>query len=468
MPATILPAATSHPLFGATLPGKDQDDPVLKAAQDIISLNNRKNRSLCHVSLPLSLEALPYTSLDSTHGRYYRISRASLLGNYPEYSNYDGMWDTVVRIRLSPRSSNHSTAVEVRDGDAWLPLGTYLSRLPAVKEYWAGPGSSSWLQDLEWRSNGQHFPLLSLPGEIRNMIYDYSASFCYPYAFEQGFNYMAAAGTDGLLYREYGARGSHLRAELFGRGRVLNGAGPVLALLQTSRQVHAEFAARLYRNMDFRFQAPAPLGRFLACKPDFRTLAKVSLQMTAWNLVKFFGVWLQQAERPWGRPDAACLKGLRLQELELRLGHRQNFDDDDGYRLDAVLAPCCHRVLAGLILWAAKDYVRDIPVVSVEGCVPSKVKAAFAQLLADERAEVPSAVTQWDVVGRSAKLVEKGESWLVRTDSGLGCELLDHEHSCADMGPCTDDFCLSENDFTPKKAIGSYSSSSSSTAAPSA
>ncbi|OJD36451.1 uncharacterized protein BKCO1_1100032 [Diplodia corticola] len=452
----------THPLFGSTPPEKDQEDPVLKAAQKILSINNVKNRILCHVSLPLSLEALPYTSLDASHGRYYRISRASLLGNYPEYSNYDGMWDTVVRIRLSNRG-----IVEVRDGDSWQPLSTYLSRLPAVKEYWAGPGSGAWLQALDWATNGQHFPLLALPGEIRNMIYDRCASFCYPYEFERGFNYMAAAGTDGLLYREYGARGSHLQAELFGRGRVLNGAGPVLALLLTSRQVHAEFAARLERGMEFRFQGAAPLRRFLAPKPlrpDLSALSKVTLQMTTWNMVKFFGVWIHQSARPWGEPDAGCLKGLRVKELELRLGHRENFE---GYRLDTVLAPCCHRVLAGLILWAAKDYVKDIPAVSVEGCVPAAVKAAFLQLLADERAKVPSAVTQWDVIGKSAKLVEKGESWMVRTDSGLGCELLDHEHSCADMGPCTDDFCLSENNFTPRKAIAS-SSSSATTAVPSA
>ncbi|KAB2581039.1 hypothetical protein DBV05_g139 [Lasiodiplodia theobromae] len=463
MPATIQSTAVSHPLFGSTLPGKDHEDPVLKAAQRIISLNNLKNRILCHVSLPLSLEALPYTSLDHNHGRYYRISRASLLGNYPEYSNYDGMWDTVVRIRLTGRT------VEVRDGDFWLPLGDYLSHLPPVKEYWEGPGSTSWLQSLEWKTNGQHFPLMSLPGEIRNMIYDYCASFCYPYEFEHGFNYMAAAGTDGLLYREYGRTGTHLRAELFGRGRVLNGAGPVLALLQTSRQVNSEFSARLYRNMEFRFQGAWPLQRFLECKPDFRTLAKVTLQMTTWNFVKFFGVWLHRAARPWGEPDARCLRGLRLNELELRLGHRENFSAEDGsgaYRLDALLAPCCHRVLAGLILWAAKDYVKDVSTVSVEGCVPVKVKEAFLQLLADEKEKVPSAITQWDVIGKSAKLVDRGESWLVRTDSGLGCELLDHEHSCADMGPCTDDFCLSENDFTRKKQIMAVCCPASTPAAP--
>ncbi|EOD46349.1 hypothetical protein UCRNP2_6928 [Neofusicoccum parvum UCRNP2] len=446
MPAAIQPVAASHPLFCSTLPSKVQDDPVLKAAQNIISIHNVKNKILCHVSLPLSLEALPYTSIDPGHGRYYRISRASLLGNYPEYSNYDGMWDTVVRIRLSGKS------VEVRDGDDWLPLGHYLSHLPSVKEYWAGPGSEQWRQSLEWDTNGQHFPLMDLPGEIRNMIYDYAASFCYPYEFEHGFNYMAAAGTDGLLYKEYGRHGTHLQAELFGRGRVLNGAGPVLPLLLASKQVHAEFSARLHRNMEFRFQGAWPLRRFAECQvqPASQTLAKVTLQMTTWNLVKFFGVWINQSARPWGQPDAECLRGLPLRELELRLGHREDFT---GYRLDTWLAPCCHRVLAGLVLWAAKDFVRDVPVVTVEGCVPARAKAAFLQLLADQRAGVPSAVTQWDVIGKSTKLVERGESWLVRTDSGLGCDLLDHEHSCAEMGPCTDDFCLSENDFTRKQAL---------------
>ncbi|EKG16016.1 hypothetical protein MPH_06710 [Macrophomina phaseolina MS6] len=426
------------------MPGKGQDDPVLKSAQRILSINNAKNKILCHVSLPLTLEALPYTSVEPGHGRYYRISRASLLGNYPEYSNYDGMWDTVVRMRLTGKT------VEVRDGDAWRPLASYLSHLPSIKEYWTGPGSAPWLQALEWTTNGQSFPLLSLPGEIRNMVYDYCASFCYPYEFENGFNYMAAAGTDGLLYREFGRNGTHLHAELYGRGRVLNGAGPVLSLLLTNKQVSAEFSARLYRNMEFRFQGAWPLRRFLECKPDYRTLAKVTLQMTTWNFVKFFGVWIHQSARPWGEPDAQSLKGLRLKELELRLGHRESFE---GYRLDTWLEPCCHRVVTGLILWAAKDFVKEIPVVSVEGCVPRKVQQQFLQLLADEKDGVPSAVTQWDVVGKSAKLVDRGENWLVRTDSGLGCDLLDHEHSCSDLGPCTDDFCLSEHDFKRKPAL---------------
>lgn len=414
MPPTIQPTVATHPLFNFTLPIQNHEDPVLKAAQKILSIHNSKNKILCHVSLPLSLEALPYTSIDPGHGRYYRISRASLLGNYPEYSNYDGMWDTVVRIRLS------SKTVQVRDGDTWLPLGDYLSQLPAVKEYWAGPGSSQWRQVLAWNTNGQTFPLMDLPGEIRNMIYDYSASFCYPYEFEHGFNYMAAAGTDGLLYRDYGRAGTHLQAELFGRGRVLNGAGPVLALLLTSKRVHAEFAARLFRNMDFRFQAAPPLHRFLKPLPPSRSLAKVTLQMTTWNFIKFFGIRLDAAApRPWpDAPDAEALRGLRLRELELRLGHREDFAAGADFRLDAALAPCCHRVLVGLILWAAKDFVRDVPVVTVEGCVPAKAKAAFLQLLRDEKeGVVPSAVTEWDVVGGSRALVERGESWEVRSQS---------------------------------------------------
>ncbi|KAK8235188.1 hypothetical protein HDK64DRAFT_103785 [Phyllosticta capitalensis] len=424
-------------------------DVLLAAAQRIVAVQNVHSDVPHRLSLFISLTPLPYRLCDEAgeEGEYYELSRHSSLGHYPEFQSNEGKWEAIVLLRLS------KSTVEIRTADTWRPFAEFLNTLPPVTDAVYGPGTLSWKQALQWDTNGRHFPLMQLPGELRNIIYDHVVSFCYPYEFEHSWNYLGPAGTAGLLSRDFRHPGSHVRAELCGRGRIVNGCGPILSLLLTSKQVKAEFSHRLWLTGEFRFQTAYTLRRFLECRPPPpasltvapTALAKLTLQLTTWSAVKFFGAWIYTAAQPWGPADAEVLRGLPLRVLELRLGHREDYS---GFRMDSWLAPCCHKVLTGLILWAAKDYVVDIPTVRIEGCVAADVKTAWVQLLADARARRVSSVTEWDVIGHSWALLRKGESWLVRTNSGLGCNLLDHKHSCYDqLGHCTDSFCLSESNF---------------------
>ncbi|KAF2137340.1 uncharacterized protein K452DRAFT_302095 [Aplosporella prunicola CBS 121167] len=112
----------------------------------------------------------------------------------------------------------------------------------------------------------------------------------------------------------------------------------------------------------------------------------------------------------------------------------------------------CHKILTGLILMYAKDYIRNIPSVTIQGCVNPEVKRNFMQLLEDERNGVPSEITEWDIVGHADDNKAQGRSWMdlhhwerLRCDRGSS-EFPDHD--CLRNGVhCIDDYCFSENDF---------------------
>ncbi|KAL1641375.1 hypothetical protein SLS58_006076 [Diplodia intermedia] len=326
------------------------------------------------------------------------------------------------------------------DDGVWIPLREWLlkyfsSHNPVET---SGFGSRQWEMNYDWACNGKTFRLLDLPPELRDLIYDHAAPFCYPYYYRKRSNFLglSAAATSGhtLLPADYGVTGSHVQTEYKTRGcKIVNAAASVLSMLLLNKQVHAEFKKRMWDNMEFSFVEPKLLAWFLAQNTtlsslyDGRMPERLSVEFSLANL--FFTAKRWHVASRWhvaamenDKTDVVGLVAkLHLKSLTIYVDHRNRThypdrrrpdddddDDDDDDEQNQSTREYCSRLLTGRFLLRLRAAVTHIPDVTILGCVSPRMRGLFATMHARDLQGVPCDTTQEDFVGRSKLIREAG------------------------------------------------------------
>ncbi|KAL1626246.1 hypothetical protein SLS54_003083 [Diplodia seriata] len=473
------------------------DDPIVELLERILPTRFFDEPTIEGV-ISFAIKVIPHP-LPERHANLYLIT----------WQKTTGARRTQVSIWAEIKLERKHNALKpiANDHGVWIPLRElllkYFSRYNPVET--SGFGSRQWEMNYDWACNGKTFRLLDLPAELRDLIYDHAAPFCYPYYYRKRSNFLglSAAATSGhtLFPADYGLTGSHAQTEYKTRGcKIVNAAGSPLSMLLLNKQVHAEFKKRMWDSMEFSFLEPSALGWFLAQNTtlsslyDGRMPERLSVEFSLGNL--FFTVKRWRVAPRWDvaameneETDLVGLVGkLHLKSLTIYVDHRNpsHYPDrhrigwhgpleDDGGEPDLSMRGDCTRLLTGRFLLLLRAAVTHIPDVTILGCVSPRMRGLFATMHACDLQGVPCDTTEQDFVGRSRKIQEAGLAYtsplpalqfLVRertagsvihaaisalkfvTDTHYrkSCFLFDHNHgSCRRNPPCDSEWCITMN-----------------------
>lgn len=331
------------------------------------------------------------------HRHFYRISRMSPL-------LYAAASFTVVEARLDTSTNT----ILIWDMGNWVDVAVWaMSTFPRSKDDVFGVGSPLWYNAYLWNNNGKHFEFMKLPAELRNMIYDACADFAYPY-------YQLR---DGLVRH----------SSTCSMKTQLQGQAPIMGLLLSNTQISREFKDQMFKKLELRFidadlfqEFADPQRRMTTSRVWPPLLPRLSLEFSVPQWAKRLNIGLPALTAGTGVCNQFCrlLDHLEISHLSLDIPHIERVD------YSPMFEPTdkgCHRVFLGmLLLHLQQHHIKRIPHVEVTGCIPDDMKATFQKLHDDELTEGGvSAVTEWDLIGDSAKLKSQNLTWLAYLNSFL-------------------------------------------------
>lgn len=297
------------------------------------------------------------------------------------------------------------------------PLLNLAAGFPPVEGDVIGLGSLFWQQAYIWKTSGKPFPLLDLPAEVRTMIYDECATFVYSYHWWNGWNYHPS--TEGFfghfLDAECGPSGTETKVELSRKGRVINGAGPIMGLLRSNKQISREFKTRMLEVIEFRITSGCNTNtirnNLTLCLSN--TISRLSLALSLKEWFKYFRVTYHRGR---GINSNTCLarllRRMRLSHLTIFMKHKGVGDwDKRTISNTQIIHRMFHMVTTGLVLLHASICTQHIPNVEVKGCISSHTKSKFQQLLSDQRNRIMNSITEHDLIEPSPEFSCHGNTW---------------------------------------------------------
>ena len=191
---------------------------------------------------------------------------------------------------------------------------------------------------------------LALPGEIRNMVYEYyiqpdfrcefaAKGYCFKQAKSRTVKLLPNVHRTSHLYKdstkpeEYGPTVIRISRPL-GKYNVVQGLqtnwlASIYTLNLVCKQIHAETQEFLYQKTVFVFESPKRLTNFLTfiSKPKLATITKLQLHYSTYGAPKSLDdlVWQEKHTKSWTRAcSTASKKLLSLQELGfwVKVNHR--------------------------------------------------------------------------------------------------------------------------------------------------
>lgn len=267
-----------------------------------------------------------------------------------------GQADKVLRVRLKPDDevlicidNDWVTVPAALESFNWpLPtvgLPMYQERRIARQRQW-------------WVENRKKFDFLSLPAEIRTIIYQFAFGFrVVPYFPDHRFG----------RYRQISA---------FQSGRSIS-------LLHVSRLVYKEARHVLYRDAIFTTQHLAVARRLLTTRFPRNNIHRLELRLEHEDWFRLFGAKpTEDGEIPKPASCTWALRSMQLDQVKLYVG--QPSTKPQGLRRWLDSQTTCQRVVVDWIFEAIWQVVRGLPI-TITGYVKIKQKIAFEAACEIER-----------------------------------------------------------------------------------
>ncbi|KAF2276772.1 uncharacterized protein EI97DRAFT_417785 [Westerdykella ornata] len=338
---------------------------------------------------------------------------------YVFHPYYDEFPMTVPVAMFDRRAGLSADKLFVRSKSRWESLRTWLLQLPDIKildGYWCRDKQQLearriQTQQVWWRCNGKHFPLMDLPTELYFEVLRH--------ALGGEIHPFVIGGPDmHLETRTVPRRGgqSHVvlgRQAYSSRENAVPGTEPPnYALLRVSKQVRREALNAAWVGTRKCFVTPPSFFKVisLAHKPSaqYNWISKVELDFTISDWFDFFGVEIHPAlHASAGFSMGPLLQGINtLKSLRLRFRspyggrhyyknmmdpnpwqwfqalykHTDWFQSNEMYR--DMRTSICYKTVVDWILTFAYPYIHHIPNVILAGCVKKEVRERWTHRLA--------------------------------------------------------------------------------------
>ncbi|KAK1051305.1 hypothetical protein LTR74_016848 [Friedmanniomyces endolithicus] len=272
--------------------------------------------------------------------------------------------------------------VRIRHLDGWVKVLEYLYHLKVKIDPHYTDGTPEMRSDLQsqwWRVNGKAFPLLQLPRELRDIIYDYSF---------------------GSKIEPYPTN----KARLGAKAKPQRG----VALMRVNRQVSLEIRSLLGRQTPFLIEHNRIMALLLSSPLRRNHIRRLELALSHKEFINLFGFTFPDVhyETRW---QAKALRGMQLKHLMLRIAAPSLITGS------VIFDGACQQVATGWILAAAWPFVKGHPV-EVVGFVKRQQRVEFeaACLVVKKRFE------QWNrlrvAVGHPEGSLADYDQWMVWVD----------------------------------------------------
>jgi hypothetical protein len=276
-------------------------------------------------------------------------------------------------------------------------LKTWLLSLVNPK---AGLGDAGWkLQQDWWASNGQSFPIMNLPAELRREILRQILSGnIYP-------NTQMKEGMSGpvvTLGSEFQNSPGDCGPESTMSPRP---DPPNYAILRVNRQMHYEAQKAAWEGTTKHFSSPMMMGEVMQAPNSpsvYRWLTHIQLCMSTSECFDFFGIGIDPVLRLLPQPSKGrMLQGIStLESLEISfstpysfhanpwsrfylINHHLGWFRNDIHKQGMQEKPC-HKIVVEWALALAFPYLKHIPKVRLTGCIKTCTKTKWEQILSNE------------------------------------------------------------------------------------
>ncbi|KAF2866943.1 hypothetical protein BDV95DRAFT_503826 [Massariosphaeria phaeospora] len=290
--------------------------------------------------------------------------------------------------------------IYVRIHRKWKPLKEWLLSIALPHNY-----SPEVAMRRCWDRSGMVFPLMELPPELRNIIYEYALGpEVYPLSrlsrmtrndsFTDDEARRGAEIVFGIGYSDLGMSRHYPYPHDIGCESRSKVAPPNLALLQVSRAVSCEALKAGWEGTRKCFIEPTMftevVGSRVGPASQFNCLSRIELNFTHSAWFGFFGVSVSpEIEMSEGRSCGPFLMDLKtLKELHMRFR-----SPNDGYSgcpwagrssgsyNNSVVDNACQRTIVDMIMTFAFPFVKQIPHVGVTGFVKTTAKMHWEHVL---------------------------------------------------------------------------------------
>jgi len=289
--------------------------------------------------------------------------------------------EELYRVSVSLRRNGQ---VHIRHLDGWVKVSEYLCHLKVKIDPHYTDGTPEMRSDLQsqwWRVNGKAFPLLQLPRELRDIIYDYSF---------------------GSKIEPYPTN----KARLGAKAKPQRG----VALMRVNRQVSSEIRSLLGRQTPFLIEHNRIMALLLSSPLRRNHIRRLELALSHKEFINLFGFTFPDVhyETRW---QAKALRGMQLKHLMLRIARPSLITGS------VIFDGACQQVATGWILAAAWPFVKGHPV-EVAGYVKRQQKAEFEAACLD----VKNRFEQWNglrvAVGHPEGSLGEYDEWVDWVEGG--------------------------------------------------
>ncbi|KAK0981672.1 hypothetical protein LTR91_011794 [Friedmanniomyces endolithicus] len=289
--------------------------------------------------------------------------------------------EELYRVSVSLRRNGQ---VHIRHLDGWVKVSEYLCHLKVKIDLHYTNGTPEMRSDLQsqwWRVNGKAFPILQLPRELRDIIYDYSF---------------------GSKIEPYPTN----KARLGAKAKPQRG----VALMRVNRQVSSEIRSLLGRQTPFLIEHNRIMALLLSSPLRRNHIRRLELALSHKEFINLFGFTFPDVhyETRW---QAKALRGMQLKHLMLRIARPSLITGS------VIFDGACQQVATGWILAAAWPFVKGHPV-EVAGYVKRQQKAEFEAACLD----VKNRFEQWNglrvAVGHPEGSLGEYDEWVDWVEGG--------------------------------------------------
>lgn len=250
-----------------------------------------------------------------------------------------------LRVRL------HRGTIQVQFCGSWHLISAYLDEVGTKWTYPAAPLLEMSRQSRWWASNGKSFEITNLPGEIRNVIFD----FAFP-AEARPFHLSECAQRDRLV-------------PTFGRSYT--------ALMRTNKQLYEEASDRFYKTTTFTIEHYHLFSKTLNNRFLRDRLRHVRLSHTHSEYLDLFSA------KAWDVSTKPYLK-YQLREMSNLTNLEIHISAPSRISTKLWLEGACQKTAVNMIMDAAWPSIRGLPV-SITGYVKDSQKKAIEAYVQSER-----------------------------------------------------------------------------------